>query len=352
MNKGNGMTESTVRSDWTRGEIEALFALPFNDLLDRAHQTHRAFWPDANTVQLSTLLSVKTGGCPEDCGYCSQSSHYETDIGASKLMGCAEVLEIARQARDAGASRFCMSAAWRDLKDRDLPKVAQLVSEVKALGLETCLTAGMLKDGQAEALRDAGLDYYNHNLDTSPEYYERIISTRTYEDRLNTLQSVRAAGMKVCSGGIIGMGEEVADRAGLLHQFAIMAPHPDSLPINKLVPIAGTPLGEVERIDDLEVVRMIAAARVVLPRTYVRLSAGRTSMPEAVQAMCFFAGANSIFYGDRLLTTDNPEHAADRALFDKLGIKAETLEERLAPLDGHACTHEHHGKTVEATPAE
>lgn len=303
-----------------RASILSLFDLPFNDLLFKAQQVHRQHW-DANAVQLSTLLSVKTGGCAEDCGYCSQSSHFDTGIEASKLMAEDPVLEKARLAKETGASRFCMSAAWRNLKDRDVPRMTRLVSEVKAMGLETCLTAGMLEEHQAFALKQAGLDYYNHNLDTSPEFYSEIITTRSFEDRLNTLGHARSAGLKVCTGGIVGLGESRDDRAGLLEALANLDPIPESVPINKLVPQPGTPLADQEEIDDLELVRTIAAARIVLPTSWIRLSAGRETMAEATQALCFLAGANSMFYGDKLLTTGNPDHHHDKALFDKLGLK-------------------------------
>lgn len=303
-----------------RATLLALFDLPFNDLMFQAQQVHRSHW-DPNAVQLSTLLSVKTGGCAEDCGYCSQSNHFDTGIAASKLMAKDPVLEKARLAKEAGASRFCMSAAWRNLKDRDVPRMTKLVSEVKALGLETCLTAGMLEEHQAFALKDAGLDYYNHNLDTSPEFYGEIITTRSYDDRLQTLSHARQAGMKVCTGGIIGLGESREDRAGLIEALANLDPQPESVPINKLVPQPGTPLAQQAEIDNLELVRTIAVARIALPNSWVRLSAGRQGLDDAIQALCFLAGANSIFYGDKLLTTGNPEHDHDQALFDKLGLK-------------------------------
>ncbi len=313
------MTE--LRHDWTRREILDVFGLPFADLIFRAQAAHRRHW-DPNSVQLSTLLSIKTGGCVEDCKYCAQSASYETGLPASRLMDGAEVREAARKARDSGASRFCMGAAWRELKDRDLEAVTGLVSEVKALGLETCMTLGMLTDDQARALKAAGLDYYNHNVDTSPEFYGRVITTRTYADRLKTLAAVRAAGMKVCAGGIIGMGESRNDRAGMLETLVNLEPHPESVPINMLVPMPGTPLAGVQPLEPLELARTIATARVLMPLSYVRLSAGRKSLSDEAQALCYLAGANSIFYGDMLLTADNPDVAADRALFDRLGLKA------------------------------
>ena len=304
---------------WSVAAVEALFGLPFNDLLFRAQQVHREHH-DANEVQLSTLLSIKTGGCPEDCAYCPQSVHYNTGVEAGKLMEVGTVLDAARAAQASGATRFCMGAAWREPKDRDVEKVAELVGAVKALGLETCCTLGMLTDTQAQALRDAGLDYYNHNLDTAPEAYGRIISTRVYQDRLQTLAHVREAGMHVCCGGIVGMGESRHERAGLLAQLANLDPYPESVPINELVQVEGTPLAGAARLDPFEFVRSIAVARIAMPKAYVRLSAGRQQMDDAVQALCFLAGANSIFYGEKLLTTDNPDVARDDALFAELGI--------------------------------
>ena len=308
---------------WTRAEIVGLFDLPFNDLLFRAHETHRQNF-DPNTVQLSTLLSIKTGGCAEDCKYCAQSSHFKTELTVSKTMEVEEVRVEAEKAKAAGATRFCMGAGWRDLKDRDIETMSAMIGEVKALGMESCMTLGMLSDDQAQALGDAGLDYYNHNVDTSPEYYKKIITTRTYEDRLNTLGAVRRVGMKVCSGGIIGMGETLDDRAGMLETLANLSPQPESVPINQLVPIPGTPLGNVDALDPFEMVRTVAVARILMPNSHVRLSAGRREMSEETQALCYFSGANSIFYGEKLLTTDNPDLEADRALFDKLGISGET----------------------------
>jgi biotin synthase len=312
------------RHDWTLAEVEALFALPFTELVFRAAEVHRR-WFDPTEVQLSQLLSVKTGGCAENCGYCSQSSHFDTGLKASKLMEADAVVAEAAKAKAGGAQRFCMGAAWRDLKDRDLPKVAAMISGVKALGMETCATLGMLTPEQARALKDAGLDYYNHNLDTGPEYYGDVVTTRTYADRLLTLEAVRDAGMSTCCGGIVGMGEARRDRAGLLHALATLPAHPDSLPVNALVPVAGTPLGEkVKRegeIDGLEFVRTVAVARLVCPKSMVRLSAGREGMSRELQALCFLAGANSIFVGGRLLTTPNPEMDADAQLFADLGLK-------------------------------
>lgn len=300
--------------------VEALFELPFNDLLYRAHSTHRAHF-DPNAVQLSTLLSIKTGGCPEDCGYCPQSVRHPTGVGNEPMLELAEVLAAARAAKAKGATRFCMGAAWRSPKDRELEPVLEMIRAVKALGLETCLTAGMLRESQAEKLAEAGLDYYNHNLDTAPEFYGRIVRTRDYQDRLETLARVRQAGLKVCCGGIVGMGESRRHRAGLIAALANLDPHPESVPINLLVQVEGTPLYGTPPLDPLEFVRTIAVTRICLPKSFVRLSAGRQEMSEAVQALCFFAGANSIFYGEKLLTTGNPEVERDRALMDKLGLR-------------------------------
>ncbi|HEY1876723.1 MAG TPA: biotin synthase BioB [Rhizomicrobium sp.] len=307
------------RSDWTRAEIATLFALPFPELLFRAQCAHRAHF-DPTQVQTSTLISIKTGGCPEDCGYCSQSANYDTGIKASKLMAVEAVLADARAAKDAGASRFCMGAAWRSPKDRDLDAVCQMVEGVKALGMETCATLGMLTAPQALRLKQAGLDYYNHNLDTSPEYYRHVITTRTYQDRLETLEHVREAGIAVCCGGIVGMGESADDRVGLIHALATLRVHPESVPINALVQIEGTPGQLATPLDPLDFVRTIAVARITMPRSMVRLSAGREQMSEETQALCFLAGANSVFYGPRLLTTPNPVADSDRALFAKLGL--------------------------------
>ena len=305
---------------WRLADVVECFDLPFMDLLFRAQQVHREYF-DASEVQLSTLLSIKTGGCPEDCAYCPQSMHFDTGVEASKLMPLHEVVEAARAAQAQGATRFCMGAAWRSPKARDMERVAEMVREVKALGLETCMTLGMLDAEQAHTLEDAGLDYYNHNLDSAPEFYGSIISTRIYQDRLDTLAHVRQAGIKVCCGGIVGMGESRAQRAGLIAQLANLDPYPESVPINNLVQVKGTPLAGIERLDPFEFVRTIAVARITMPRTMVRLSAGREQMDDALQALCFAAGANSIFYGDKLLTTPNPQAGRDRALFERLGLK-------------------------------
>ena len=310
-----------ARKRWSVAEIEALFALPFNDLLFRAQQVHRAHF-DPNAIQRSTLLSIKTGGCSEDCGYCSQSARYDTGLEKEALLPLGEVLENALAAKAKGASRFCMGAAWRGPKEKDLAPVLDMVREVKALGLETCVTLGMLKEGQAEQLKEAGLDYYNHNIDTSPEFYGQIITTHTLKDRLDTLEKVRDAGINVCCGGIVGLGETKKSRAALLAELANMNPPPDSVPINNLVQVEGTPLDKAEPIDPFDFVRMIAAARITMPESYVRLSAGRQELGEGIQALCFMAGANSIFYGERLLTTDNPDADSDDALFARLGLKS------------------------------
>jgi biotin synthase len=312
------------RHDWTLEEVEQLFELPFTELVFRAAEVHRR-WFDPCEVQLSQLLSVKTGGCSENCGYCSQSAHFETGLLASKLMEPEEVAAEAARAKAQGAQRFCMGAAWRELKDRDLAKVCAMIGEVKALGLETCATLGMLSPEQASALKGAGLDYYNHNLDTGPDYYAAVVTTRVYQDRLDTLAAVRDAGLSTCCGGIVGMGESRRDRAGLLHALATLPAHPDSLPVNALVPIEGTPLGDEAlkegQIDPLEFVRTIAVARLVCPKAVVRLSAGRETMSRETQALSFLAGANSIFVGARLLTTPNPERDEDQALFAELGLR-------------------------------
>ncbi len=312
------------RHDWRLEEVEALFDLPFAELVFRAAETHRR-WFDPTEVQMSQLLSVKTGGCAENCGYCSQSAAFDTGVKAEKLMAASDVIAAAMQAKAGGAQRFCMGAAWRDLKDRDLPKLAAMISGVKALGLETCATLGMLRPDQAAALKDAGLDYYNHNLDTGPDYYDQVVTTRTYQDRLDTLAAVRDAGMSTCCGGIVGMGETRRDRAGLLHQLATLPAHPDSLPINDLMPVPGTPLADSKAIDPLEFVRMIAVARIVCPKAVVRLSAGREHMSRELQALCFLAGANSIFVGSKLLTTANPEKSDDEALLADLGMRPMTM---------------------------
>ena len=307
------------RHDWTRAEVSALLALPFADLVARAQGVHRAHH-DANAVQVSTLLSIKTGGCPEDCAYCPQSARYATGVKAEKLMTLDAVLDKARQAKTAGATRFCMGAAWRSPKDRDIDKVAEMVGAVRALGMETCATLGMLSAPQAHKLKSAGLDYYNHNLDSAPEYYGEIIHTREYQDRLDTLENVRDAGMKTCCGGIVGMGESREQRAGLLQTLANLPEHPQSVPINRLVQVAGTPLNGTALLDPFEFVRTIAVARILMPKSVVRLSAGRAEMSDELQALCFLAGANSIFYGEKLLTTGNPDVAHDQALFARLGI--------------------------------
>jgi len=321
----SSLSRSDLRHDWTRTEVRALFELPFNDLLFQAQQVHRQHF-DANAVQVSTLLSIKTGACPEDCKYCSQSGHYDTGLDKEKLLAIEKVVQEAKNAREKGASRFCMGAAWRSPREKDMPYVIEMVKQVKALGLETCMTLGMLDSEQASQLAQAGLDYYNHNLDTSPEHYNQIITTRSYQDRLDTLAHVRDAGMKVCAGGIVGLGESREDRVGLLTQLATLPMHPDSVPINQLVKIAGTPLGDVDDLDPFEFVRTIAVARILMPKSMVRLSAGRENMPESQQALCFLAGANSIFYGEKLLTTANPEAEADRKLFQRLGLTPKVEE--------------------------
>ena len=313
---------SAVRHDWTLAQVNALYALPFNDLMFQAQTVHRQHFKP-NEVQVSTLLSIKTGACAEDCKYCPQSGHYNTGLERERLLEVEKVLTQAKVAKEKGASRFCMGAAWTNPKQRDMPYIIEMVQGVKKMGLETCMTLGMLTGEQAKTLADAGLDYYNHNLDTSPEFYGEIITTRTYQDRLETLSHVRDAGMKVCCGGILGMGESANDRSALLMQLANLPEHPESVPINMLVKVAGTPLEDVEDLDAFEFIRTIAVARIMLPQSHVRLSAGRSRMNEQMQALCFFAGANSIFYGDKLLTTDNPEADADMLLFAKLGIKPE-----------------------------
>ncbi|MDN7137788.1 biotin synthase BioB [Pseudidiomarina sp. 1ASP75-14] len=316
---------AAVRHDWQRSEIEALFELPFNDLLFQAQQIHRANF-DPNKVQVSTLLSIKTGACPEDCKYCPQSAHYRTDVDRERLIAVDKVLAEARAAKEQGASRFCMGAAWRNPKARDMPYVLEMVKGVKALGLETCMTLGMLSAEQAKMLEQAGLDYYNHNLDTSPEFYGEIITTRTYHDRLETLSNVRDAGMKVCAGGIVGMGEARSDRAGLLQQLANLPKHPESVPVNMLVKVEGTPFANLDDLDPFEFVRTIAIARILMPGSFVRLSAGRETMSDELQALCFMAGANSIFYGERLLTRANPEADKDQQLFQRLGLSPLQME--------------------------
>jgi biotin synthase len=315
----------TVRNDWTLAEVQALFARPFMDLLFTAQTVHRRYQAP-NTVQVSTLLSIKTGACPEDCAYCPQSVRYDTGLESEDLLELESVVSRARAAKGAGATRFCMGAAYRSPKPKDLRKVVAMIREVKALGLETCATLGMVNETQARELKAAGLDYYNHNLDTSADYYEKIITTRTYQERLDTLTAVREAGMNVCCGGIVGMGEQPQDRAELLHTLATLPVHPESVPINQLVRVPGTPLADVEGIDPFDFVRMIAVARILMPRAHVRLSAGRGEMSDELQALCFLAGANSIFYGEKLLTTGNPDTADDRALFERLQIVPEPLK--------------------------
>ena len=317
--------DAPVRHDWTLPEIEALFDLPFMALLARAHAVHAAHH-DPDAVQVSTLLSIKTGGCPEDCAYCPQAQRYHTGVEAQKLMDVDAVLECARASKAAGASRFCMGAAWRGPKDRDIPKVAEMIREVKALGLKTCATLGLLGEGHARQLKAAGLDYYNHNIDTSPDFYGEIIHTREFEDRLDTLEDIRAAGLKTCCGGIVGMGETRAQRAGLLQALANLPEHPQSVPINQLVPVPGTPLADADKIDPFEFVRTIAVARIVMPKSVVRLSAGRQQMSDEMQALCFFAGAGSIFMGEKLLTTGNPDVEHDHALFQRLDLHPMQVE--------------------------
>ncbi len=329
-----------IRRDWTLDEVEALFALPFNDLLLQAQTVHRRHFRP-NEVQISTLLSIKTGGCPEDCAYCPQSVRFETGLEREELMGVGAVVEAAKQAKERGATRFCMGAAWRRPKGNQLETVEQMVRAVSALGLETCATLGMLDETQARALRDAGLDYYNHNLDTSEAFYGEIITTRTYQDRLDTLRHVRDAGLKVCCGGIVGMGEAPGDRAGLLHTLATLPAHPDSVPVNMLVRVAGTPLADAEPLDPIDFIRTIAVARILMPASHVRLSAGRNEMDESTQALAFFAGANSIFYGERLLTTDNPVEDRDRALLARLGLTPEPPPAEAPP--AASATHRHAG---------
>jgi biotin synthase len=313
-------SDGPLRHDWSRVEVRALFALPFPELIFRAQQTHRAHF-DPTEVQISTLLSIKTGGCPEDCAYCPQSAKYDTGVKAEKLMDVESVLAEARAAKAGGASRFCMGAAWRSPKDRDLDKVCEMIEGVKALGLESCVTLGMLSGPQARRLKDSGLDYYNHNLDTSPEFYGEIITTRCYQDRLDTLAHVRDAGIHVCCGGIVGMGEGAEDRVGMIATLANLPVHPESVPINMLVKVEGTPLGDEAALDPFDFVRTIAVARICMPKSVVRLSAGREDMSEETQALCFLAGANSIFYGPKLLTTPNPGRDRDMALLDKLGMQ-------------------------------
>ncbi|HHO70554.1 MAG TPA: biotin synthase BioB [Halothiobacillus sp.] len=308
-----------LRHDWTQAEVLALFEKPFNDLVFEAHTIHRANF-DPNAVQVSTLLSIKTGACPEDCAYCSQSARYKTGVKRERLMPLEEVVASAKAARDKGATRFCMGAAWRNPTDKQLDRVIEMIREVKALGMEVCVTLGMLTRQQAQRLKEAGLDYYNHNIDTSPEYYDKVVTTHCFEDRLNTLQHVRDSGIKVCSGGILGMGESREDRASFLRSLANLPRHPESVPLNMLVKIGGTPLEDAPALDPIEFIRTVAVARIIMPKSHVRLSAGRSGMDDVTQAWCFFAGANSIFYGERLLTTDNRNTDADAQLFDKLGL--------------------------------
>jgi biotin synthase len=326
--------EGSIRHDWSRAEVQALFGLPFMDLLMRAQALHRAHH-EPNTVQMSTLLSIKTGACPEDCAYCPQSVRYETGLDREELMNVAAVRDSAVRARDTGATRFCMGAAYRSPKAKDLAVIAQMIREVRALGLESCATLGMLTPAQAQQLKAAGLDYYNHNLDTSAQFYGEIISTHTYQDRLDTLNAVRAAGLNVCCGGIIGMGETVADRAELLRTLANLPEHPESVPINRLVKVPGTPLAGCAEVDPFDFVRTIAVARLLMPRAHVRLSAGRAEMSDELQALCFLAGANSIFYGEKLLTTGNPDVAADRDLFARLGLRPEAPRGTTAAVAAH-----------------
>ena len=320
-----------LRNDWTRAEIQALYQQPFLDLVFQAQQIHRQYF-EANAIQVSTLLSIKTGKCPEDCKYCSQSARYDSKLEAEKRIAVEKVISEAQQAKASGSTRFCMGAAWRNPHERDMPYVLDMVREVKALGLETCMTLGMLNASQAERLKGAGLDYYNHNLDTSREYYPNVISTRSFDDRLDTLSHVREAGLKVCSGGIVGLGEETKDRIGLLFELATLPIHPESVPINMLVPMQGTPLAEVEKLDVTEWIRTIAVARIIMPKSYIRLSAGRESLSDADQALAFMAGANSLFSGEKLLTTPNTAQGKDQQLFQKLGLHAEKAKPPLAEL--------------------
>ena len=313
------MTDASIRHNWQLSEIAALLDMPFNDLLFKAQSIHRKNF-DPNEIQISTLLSIKTGACPEDCGYCSQSSKYDTSLEKERLLPIQEVIDQAAEAKANGSSRFCMGAAWRNPTDKNLDKVIDMVKAVKGLGMETCVTLGMLTAEQTKRMKEAGLDYYNHNLDTSPEFYDKVITTRTYDDRLDTLEHVRDAGINVCSGGIVGMGESEKDRASLLQQLANLPVHPQSVPINMLVQVEGTPLFNADKLDHLEFIRTIAVARIIMPKSYVRLSAGRSDMSDETQALCFFAGANSIFYGDKLLTTENPDENHDLNLMKKLGI--------------------------------
>jgi biotin synthase len=330
------LSNSVLRHDWSKQEISALFELPFNDLLFQAQCVHRKNF-DPNQVQVSTLLSIKTGACPEDCGYCSQSSKNDAQVERERLLPLDEVIKKAQQAKDNGASRFCMGAAWRNPTDKNLEKVIDMITAVKDIGMETCVTLGMLTEKQSQRLKEAGLDYYNHNLDTSPEHYGDIITTRTYQDRLDTLEHVRAANINVCSGGILGMGEGRSDRVSLLQQLSNLPQHPDSVPINMLVQVEGTPLYGVDELEPLEFIRTIATARIIMPESVVRLSAGRTEMSDETQALCFLAGANSIFYGDKLLTTDNPAESHDQQLFDKLGLNSKQVIETTGKQSACSC---------------
>ncbi|MDE2345859.1 MAG: biotin synthase BioB [Gammaproteobacteria bacterium] len=340
MHSFNVTAKSDIRHDWTLEEVTALLALPFNDLLYQAHSLHRRYF-DPNAVQISTLLSIKTGACPEDCKYCPQSARYHTGLKAEKLMDLDEVVRQAKLARENGATRFCMGAAYRNPKDRDLDKIIDMVIAVRGLGMETCATLGMLTAAQAKRLADAGLDYYNHNIDTSENYYREIITTRSFQERLDTLENVRASGMHVCSGGIIGMGESRDDHAAMLQTLATLPQHPESVPINQLVQVEGTPLHGREGVDPFDFIRVIAVARILMPKSHVRLSAGRSQMHDEMQALAFFAGANSIFYGDKLLTTDNPQQDADRCLFARLGIHAETPVSAGNPAQGTGIAESH-----------
>ncbi len=330
------LSAPVLRHDWSKQEISSLFELPFNDLLFQAQCVHRKNF-DPNQVQVSTLLSIKTGACPEDCGYCSQSSKNDAQVERERLLPLDEVIEKAQQAKDNGASRFCMGAAWRNPTDKNLEKVIDMITAVKDIGMETCVTLGMLTEKQSLRLKDAGLDYYNHNLDTSPEHYGNIITTRTYQDRLDTLEHVRAANINVCSGGILGLGEKRADRVSLLQQLSNLPQHPDSVPINMLVQVEGTPLHGVDELEPLEFIRTIATARIIMPKSVVRLSAGRTEMSDETQALCFLAGANSIFYGDKLLTTDNPAESHDQQLFTRLGLNTKHVIEATGKQSACSC---------------
>lgn len=328
----SGTEQDNIRHNWSLAEVQTLFALPFNDLMFQAQTVHRQHF-NANEVQVSTLLSIKTGACPEDCKYCSQSARNKTNLEKESLLEVEKVLEAAQKAKAMGSTRFCMGAAWRNPNTRDMPIVLDMIKGVKALGMESCMTLGMLDEEQAQQLQDAGLDYYNHNLDTSPEHYNQIITTRTYQDRLDTLDHVRSAGMKVCSGGIVGLGEKAVDRASLLVQLANLPKQPESVPINMLVKVEGTPLAEVDDLESFDFIRCIAVARIMMPKSHVRLSAGRSAMNEQMQSLCFLAGANSIFYGCKLLTAENPETDKDTLLFKKLGINTETISDESAVQD-------------------